>query len=555
MSESNQHHSESQLEPDCHNENDDFQDFPDLQPQEVKNSEPIKDSVEIKEKNPVIQPEEQEKFEDIHERAEIIENKEQPVIPENPLKNEVEFTPEVKSAEQEVKEPIELIIEEKKEEELVQPSEVLQTAPVESKDNRNAIPIEVPHVEGVDVGILPEVIKGEPNILEASEIKITENLNEKFLESGPVLINSQEVILEDIDQKRPEAELLAKLTGEIPLENSVSPAHEPIIIESQYSHPEQSPEEKKVEPRNEAEPILIQGRNKDALSPKVSEEKKEESPKKGQLTKEERIEQAKEFKEQGNKFFKEKSFVDAINSYESALSICHPNFFINSTPSLIKEMITLTNILLNNLSYCYFNINDLGTSLKFAEQVLLTDPRNIKAQYRKAVAYKKLNDIERSFSSIKEARKICIETNDNNVPVFQEYEEIKKNYQDYIAANKEKEKALYSKMISSSKPENKQENNSDVKINEKLKQELKDDKEKEDDDSHQYLWVIPSSLAGMFISWYLKQNLKQGKGVLNTLLLVGFFSGTAVVNNTLAKGLLAISSLAFSAYLYKKSRM
>ncbi len=219
-------------------------------------------------------------------------------------------------------------------------------------------------------------------------------------------------------------------------------------------------------------------------------------------------------------------------------------------------MITLTNILLNNLSYCYFNINDLATSLKFAEQVLLTDPRNIKAHYRKAVAYKNLSDIERSFSSIKEAKKICIETNDNNVLVFQEYEEIKKNYQDYIAANKEKEKALYSKMISSSKPENKQENNNNVKLNEKLKQELKDDKEKEDDDdSLQYLWVIPSSLAGMFISWYLKQNLKQGKGVLNTLLLVSFFSGTTVVKNIFVKGLLAVSSIAFSAYLYKKSRM
>ena len=468
------------------------------------------------------------------------------------------------------------------------PNEVepVQTASIEPEEKKVETLIEVSHVE---VESIPEVIKVEPNIFEASDIKITESLNEKFLESGPVLINSQEHILEEENrQDRRYSELAIHLTGEISLENSAPLAHEPNIIESQYVPAEKSPELKEEESKNitelkedepqtvpelkeeepkaelelkeeepkaELEPILIEEKREDVPPPKIFEEKKEESPKKGQPTKEERIEQAKEFKEQGNKFFKEKNFIEAIKSYENALTICHPNFFINSSPALIKEMITLTNILLNNLSYCYFNINDLATSLKFAEQVLLTDPRNTKAHYRKAVAYKKLNDAERSFASIKEARKICIEINDNNLPVFQEYEDIKKNYQEYIAANKEKEKELYSKMISSSKPEIKPENKSDLKINEELKKELNDGEKNEDEDSLQYLWVIPSSLAGMVISWYLKQNLKQGKGVLNTLVLVGFFSGTAVVRNTFVKGLLAISSLAFSAYLYKKSRM
>ena len=69
-------------------------------------------------------------------------------------------------------------------------------------------------------------------------------------------------------------------------------------------------------------------------------------------------------------------------------------------------MLALNNTILNNMSICYFNLNDFKSSLMYADQVLRTDAGNMKAMYRKAVCYRKLGDIERAFECIKSAFKI-----------------------------------------------------------------------------------------------------------------------------------------------------
>jgi hypothetical protein len=58
------------------------------------------------------------------------------------------------------------------------------------------------------------------------------------------------------------------------------------------------------------------------------------------------------------------------------------------------------------MSICFYNLEDFKSSLLYADQVLRTDVNNMKAMYRKAVCYRKMNDIERAFECIKNAFKI-----------------------------------------------------------------------------------------------------------------------------------------------------
>jgi tetratricopeptide (TPR) repeat protein len=72
----------------------------------------------------------------------------------------------------------------------------------------------------------------------------------------------------------------------------------------------------------------------------------------------------------------------------------------------IKELLVLNNTILNNISICFYNLEDFKSSLLYADQVLKTDVNNMKAMYRKAVCYRKMKDIERAFECIKSAFKI-----------------------------------------------------------------------------------------------------------------------------------------------------
>lgn len=77
----------------------------------------------------------------------------------------------------------------------------------------------------------------------------------------------------------------------------------------------------------------------------------------------------------------------------------------------------------------------------------MTDRKNVKAYYRKSMCYKATNDLERAFDSIKEARKLS-----PTKEIDDEYQTVKKLYDEYLLKNKEKEKLFYSN-ISKEKPQ------------------------------------------------------------------------------------------------------
>lgn len=280
----------------------------------------------------------------------------------------------------------------------------------------------------------------------------------------------------------------------------------------------------------------------------ISEEQKQDSTQ--IFTNEKRLQKAIDLKEEARKFVEEKNFDQAIKIYEEALMVCHPSYFGKSDPKLVKEMVNLTNMLLNNLSLCYYNIKVFQRSLNFAEQVLLTDPKNVKSHFRKALCYKNLNDIERSFNSIKEAKKICLESNQNNASIFQEFDSIKTSYQDYLNQNKEKEKELYSKMMQSTKKEEKIKTTSPPSPKPEKKN---NDEELETNDGNWPLIVLPTTLLNIFLVHYVfKLRVNEGKNLLMAGLLSGTMSGVFLSKKRWLKVLFAMVSIGFPIYLYRK---
>ena len=274
------------------------------------------------------------------------------------------------------------------------------------------------------------------------------------------------------------------------------------------------------------------------------------------MTQEARLEKGSEFKEQAKEFVKNKDFLKAIELYEKALMTSHPSYFSQTTEKIFKEVMVLTNNLLNNLCYCYLSTKNYEKALSFANQVLQADPRNMKTHYRKAICYKHLNDLERAFNSIKDARRICVENNENEPSIFQEYDTIKGLYQSYLDAHKEKEKELYSKMMKQSSMKRENSSGGENSSQSKPKPENEENKEQDDLESivNNSLIVLPSTLLGMVLCHYVfKMKANEGKSWLSLMLMSGSWSGTIISQKRWLKALFALVSVLLPAYFYRKS--
>ena len=58
---------------------------------------------------------------------------------------------------------------------------------------------------------------------------------------------------------------------------------------------------------------------------------------------------------------------------------------------LTKEVEILTCI---NLAHCYIKLGQYEYAIKYATQALEKDPKNVKALYRKGIAYTKMNELD-----------------------------------------------------------------------------------------------------------------------------------------------------------------
>ena len=145
-------------------------------------------------------------------------------------------------------------------------------------------------------------------------------------------------------------------------------------------------------------------------------------------------------KEEGNAAFKEGDFTAAVRSYRKGTTLLKP-FNKNNTGDEQVKSLLLT--LQTNLSMVCFKQDKHKMSRDVASKALEIDPINVKALYRRAVAYRKLGDAESARSDLREALK----HEPNNKAVRKELVSIKKD----VEASRAKEKERLQKAFGASK--------------------------------------------------------------------------------------------------------
>ncbi|XP_035734198.1 peptidyl-prolyl cis-trans isomerase FKBP4-like [Vespa mandarinia] len=121
-------------------------------------------------------------------------------------------------------------------------------------------------------------------------------------------------------------------------------------------------------------------------------------------TPEEKYEIASKYKEVGVKLFKESRHIDAFHKFSKACKILitlEPIPDLELDKSLEKNINTLRIILYNNLAGCHIIRENYEHVIKLCNKILEKDENNIKALYRRGVAYGKLRNIENAVFDLK----------------------------------------------------------------------------------------------------------------------------------------------------------
>jgi len=150
---------------------------------------------------------------------------------------------------------------------------------------------------------------------------------------------------------------------------------------------------------------------------------------------------AKEIKDIGNTFFKEKEFAKALKKYKKALRyIEHLRKELGSTEDDEELKIRTVQVPITlNTSLMHFKLKDNDNACAMAGQVIEVDPTNPKAYYRRAQAYSAMGNHQDALNDYKTAIKLSPQ--DKNLRV--EFEKEKKT----LEAQKEKSKKMYAKMF------------------------------------------------------------------------------------------------------------
>ena len=145
-------------------------------------------------------------------------------------------------------------------------------------------------------------------------------------------------------------------------------------------------------------------------------------------------------KEEGNAAFKDGDYTAAVRSYRKGTTLLKPFNKKNTGDEQVKSLL-LT--LQTNLSMVCYKQDKHKMSRDVATKALEIDPINVKALYRRAVAYRQLGDAESARSDLREALK----HEPNNKAVRKEMVSIKKE----VEASRAKEKERLQKAFGANK--------------------------------------------------------------------------------------------------------
>lgn len=117
-----------------------------------------------------------------------------------------------------------------------------------------------------------------------------------------------------------------------------------------------------------------------------------------------KIEASKLFKNEGDEMLKEKKYQEAINSYEKALLQLFYTFSDDLEQD--KEVDRMKAALNMNVSMCKINLGKYEDAISCCNEALRVDNQNLKALYRIAFSYFKMEKFEEAKKQIAEGLKI-----------------------------------------------------------------------------------------------------------------------------------------------------
>ncbi|KAL4498473.1 hypothetical protein ABPG72_013279 [Tetrahymena utriculariae] len=252
-----------------------------------------------------------------------------------------------------------------------------------------------------------------------------------------------------------------------------------------------------------------------------------------------RMQIANQYKDQARNLIKEKKHQEALVLYQQALDITNPTYFRYINEQTKIEYQQLSTQLLNNLAICYYNLGQYQIAAQISDQTLIIDPKNLKAMYRRAVCYKNLGDYERAFESIKNAVK---SGGNESKEIYNEYENIKKLYREYLDQNKEREKEVYGRMMNSSK------------VSEEKKKQQQQLQTKEDIDTliNSLFFFGSSAMSFLVASKIMKVDVTSKTGFSLTGCLASSIYASYYFQKKWVKGVFGLCAALIFGYMYKK---
>ncbi|XP_076645109.1 tetratricopeptide repeat protein 9C [Halictus rubicundus] len=125
---------------------------------------------------------------------------------------------------------------------------------------------------------------------------------------------------------------------------------------------------------------------------------------------------ALKYKETGVHLFKEHRIIDAFHKFSKACKILitlEPISDLELEKSLENDINNLRLVLYNNMAECHLNRKNYEHTISLCTKILSQENNNIKALYRRGVAYGNLKDVEKAVADLENA--VSLEPNNRAV--------------------------------------------------------------------------------------------------------------------------------------------
>jgi len=153
-------------------------------------------------------------------------------------------------------------------------------------------------------------------------------------------------------------------------------------------------------------------------------------------TTDDRVEETARFKNEGNEFFKQEKYSEAIRLYEKAIDLW--KFVFPREDKDKKQMQDAQLPVLLNMAACQIKLKDYKGAWLSCEKSLDIDVNNVKAIFRRGQSYAGQGDYEKARQDMVAAIKL----DPKNKDLRRAYEDLKKKEEDY----KKKQQEMFTKM-------------------------------------------------------------------------------------------------------------